>query len=55
MSDINHNRETINVVIRQIADLIDVQRAISAAARLSAEKLQDMEGALVNLLAEGPK
>jgi hypothetical protein len=51
VTEADHSCATLTEAIRRLADLQDVQRAISVAARLSAEKLAEIESDLVNMLA----
>jgi hypothetical protein len=51
MTDAQHNRETLIEAIRVLNDLSDCMRAVSFAGKLAAEKLEEVEGGLVNLLA----
>jgi len=51
MTDAQHNRETIIEAIRVMHDLADCARAISWAAKIAAEKLEETHAGLTNLLA----
>jgi hypothetical protein len=52
MTDAEQARDIINSLVRKVADLSDVTRAVAVASRLMTEHLETIEAELIELLTE---